>query len=195
MRSSLRPAVLFVCVALAGCETFTRPTQRVEIVQNQVVLIDTIATRRGTYLIRKPKLGQDDERWVLVAEPPPDAALASAVKAAAEVAAKTQAGLDASGKGSLEVTQTLTKLVERTQAVTIARDAYYRLSEAYANGTINQATYEKQFTAVLAVAKDIAEAQKNDSIKEKANAESKLQILSDPQLNEEQKLQKMQMVR
>src|SRR6266550_2202154 len=134
--------VLMMIVLTAGCETFTPPTQTKVVLDKQASMVDTVATRRGTYLINRGT--ESDPKWVLVAEPPPDAALASAVKAAAEVAAKTAAGLDASGKGSIEVTQTLTKLVERTQAVTILRDSLYRLSEAYANKTITEADYKEE---------------------------------------------------
>jgi hypothetical protein len=175
-----------------GCETFTPPTQDKTIIANHAVMIDTIATRRGTYLVYREDGAKS--RWVLVAEPPPDAALASAVKAAAEVAAKTAAGVDVSGKGSIEVTQQLTKLVERTQAVTIARDAMYRLSEAYANKTIDEATYNTQFTEVLKVVSSLAAAAEQAAKKDAANAQTKLKILSNPTLNEDQKMRQLQAI-
>ncbi len=152
--------VLGVCAVSAGCETFTRPTQRLNIEKGQAVLVDTVATRRGTYLFKKEQNGNDPQRWVLVAEPPPDAALASAVKAAVEASAKVPAG-EGSGKASVDVAQTLTKLVERTQAITILRDAMFRLSEAYANGTIDKETYGKKYSEVLGLVKNIVVAEAN----------------------------------
>lgn len=183
----LIPGCLWALMILAGCETFTRPTQRIQLQRDSVVLVDTVATRRGTYLVRQGD--GNDARWMLVAEPPPDAAMASAVQAAAEVAGKAAA--NSSGEASITVTQTLTKLVERTQAITILRDSLYRLSEAYANGTIDKATYAAKFGEVLAVAERIARTQELAEENEKQRLGLKRQIINNMKLSPEERFQQL----
>ena len=185
---------LLVAAASTGCETFTPPTQRLAVEKDKALMVDTVATRRGTYLFKRENTTDDPSRWVLVAEPPPDAALASAVKAAVEASAKTAAAAEVSGKGSLDVTQTLTKLVERTQAITILRDSLFRLSEAYANGTIDKATYSTKYDKVLDLVSRIVEVEATAVKNETETLKRQQQILSDPTLQGDDKVRALQSV-
>jgi hypothetical protein len=124
----------------------------------------------------------------MVAEPPPDAAMASAVKAAVDANIKSQ-----TATGSLDVTQTLMQ-IQQTQTVLIARDTLFRLSEAYANGTIDKAEYVTEYKAVLVVVTAIANgeaAKQHASLKRQNNIEK---IQNDTTLKPEEKTLRLQSV-
>jgi type III secretion system FlhB-like substrate exporter len=170
--------ILFGIIAtLSGCETFSRPVTSQNI-RGKSDSIAMNANRRAVYFLwvenksdphqnRKPDdTGEGEEdvdrrsekdigRYYMVSEPPPDTALASTVSALAKLSADIpkQSG---SGEGKLDVTQSIVQIA-RTTSVTLLRDTLFRLAEAYANGAIDSAQFEKLYAKVVDSIIDLAE--------------------------------------
>jgi hypothetical protein len=158
------------------------------ILKDNLMVLDTTATRRGTYLIKRPATSDDPEKWVMVAEPPPDAAMATALQAAIDADMKTQ-----SATGSINLSQTITQLTQ-TQTVLVTRDTLFRISEAYANGAIDKTEYQKEFSSIVDLVKTLANTQEQNAQKAATKAESASKILSDPKLTPDQKTLQLQSI-
>jgi hypothetical protein len=179
--------VVFILGSMTfGCETFTPPSQTQTILSDKVTVLDTTATRRGTYFFKRAATKGDPEHWVMVAEPPPDAAMASAVKAAIDANIKSQ-----TVSGSLDVTQTLLQ-IQQTQTVLLARDTLFRLSEAYANGTIESKDYVTEYEKVLDLVKTIANGATAKAEGTLLKQQNFNKILNDPALKPEEKTLRIQ---
>ena len=97
---------------------------------------------RQRLVIVTDKGGPDRDRRVVCAEPSPDAFMALAASAGANVSI---GGKEAGGYGSMA--EAAGALGIRTQTIQLMRDTLYRSCEAYMNGLIEQSDYRKILAA------------------------------------------------
>ncbi len=148
-------SVAMMC--FGGCETFTPPyhSEKLPFDPANGGLIESSAEFRGVYFVPRQGSGSKKGKFYIVAEPPPDAVMASVVKATS----KLNYG-SIGGQGSVNVTQAITQLGQRTEAVDILRDALYRISELYADGAIDQTEVDNLYKKAISAATVIAEAER-----------------------------------
>tara|TARA_R110001599_G_scaffold101048_3_gene258687 strand:+ start:76 stop:579 length:504 start_codon:yes stop_codon:yes gene_type:complete len=139
---------LALLVSTSGCATFSPLTTHRYIGDSGGQWLTYDSTRRGTLIVRSP-----DGKIRSCAEPAPDTAYSfnNAVKANVE-SGGTTAG------GELTFAATVLALAGRDNLVLLARDAMFRLCEASANGTIDQAQYKELYMKVLDQVTNIATA-------------------------------------
>jgi len=93
------------------------------------------------------------------AEPPPDVALSTIEKIAAEAKAKTESGTEAEGKLSAEASTTALELAGRTQLVLLAREMLYRACELSLNRSdVNEEDVIDMYKAVVELVRTLGAA-------------------------------------
>lgn len=79
----------------------------------------------------------------ICAEPSPDALVAQAAAVAAAANGVAPSGQQLNGKLAASLSESAASLAQRTQAIQLMRDGYYRICEAYLNGAIRPQEYRK----------------------------------------------------
>lgn len=93
------------------------------------------------------------------AEPPPDVALSTIEKIAAEAKATTESGLEGEGKLSAEASTTALELAGRTQLVLLAREMLYRACELSLNRSdVNEEDVIDMYKAVVELVRTLGAA-------------------------------------
>lgn len=130
---------------------------------------DFDATKRGAIILHDKNADANAIR--ILAEPPPDAALAFAKSFAGNLAyEKIDVGMASA------LSETLEKLTNKTTSINFLRDALYRLNEYDFNRGLNKDDYKSMFDNVLSASKKIAEAELEKAKLETAKEESKIAI-------------------
>lgn len=175
-----------IFVFLISCGASHKAT--LEKLENTNYQMSYDAMRRGTVLSINKEGGIDK----VLSEVQPDAAIATAT----DITSKLAGSLNEKGNVSIEqmtkITETLTKLGERTAQVNMLRDALYRLEEHCINFK-NQCTNQSYWSSFDKVIDAITSIQTGNSIiaeKEAEKAEKELQKIQEfKELTPEQKEQ------
>ncbi|WP_294286199.1 hypothetical protein [uncultured Chryseobacterium sp.] len=143
------------------------------------------AMRRGSMISINEK-GRIDK---VLSEVQPDAAIATTREVTTKLMAKLKSGDSVSGENITKITETLSKLGERTAPVNMLRDALYRMEEHCVNfpDHCHKELYWKSFdsvvTSVTRLQQQISETARNEA--EKAKQEkATIDKLSDLTQNE-----------
>lgn len=139
--------LILLCVALAGCAKFNTAFRTYD--SKESVMIDV--KQRGILSKNHPSY---PERYVVCAEPSPDALASYAAELAGSADVKGEVGVSSSA-----ATQENAAFVGlRTQSIQLLRDALYRLCEGYANGALQEQQfqtlarrYQRNMVALLAI--------------------------------------------
>jgi hypothetical protein len=126
--------------------------------------MDFDASRRAGLLV------SSNSPFQLVLEPTPDVAITSV----AEFITKASVQDKFTAEQTTKITENLTALGERTEAVMILRESLFRLNLLAANRTIDQRSVTNLFSEILKVASFIAQAElgKETSKQERAKADT-----------------------
>jgi DNA repair exonuclease SbcCD ATPase subunit len=146
-------AAIIVGMLLLGCAS---PVALRSISGTKSMVLDSDANRRAAYILQQTDPATQEQKSVIVAEPPPDTALNLTATIAAQLSAKDL------GDPQLQaqLAQTVTQLTQRTQAVVILRDSLFRLAEARANGFIDNDKWDAGFREVMTSVNSIAAYEK-----------------------------------
>jgi hypothetical protein len=150
------------------------------------------AMRRGA-IISINENGKIDR---VLSEVQPDAAIATTREITTKLMAKLKSGDSVSGENMTKITETLSKLGERTAPVNMLRDALYRMEEHCVNfpNHCSNERYWKSFdtvvTSVTSLQKQISEISKNDAEKAKQEKET-VEKLTDLNESEKKEFQEM----
>ena len=144
--------LLTASLAATGCRTFTSPARHKPLGQSsKVEWMDFDASRRGGFLI------QTNTPFQLILEPAPDVAITSV----AEFITKASVKDKFTAEQTTKITESLTSLGERTEAVMVLRESLFRLNLLAANGTVDKNDVTNLFSQILNVASKIADAEVN----------------------------------
>lgn len=122
------------------------------------------ADKRGSLIVVK------DGQATMLSEVQPDAIISSVMKFTNKLDIKGKFTADQ----AVDITQAVTKLGERTEAVNILRDALYRLAEIQNSKCEIDSVTEKIFMKIVESAETIALADKESSAAENAKTQLKL---------------------
>lgn len=150
-----RPVGLSLALlALGGCGFFAQKHAETKTLEDSGVAAITYPTElRAAYAVKK------DSTARYCAEPPPDVALNTIQKIAADVKATTKSGTEAEGGLSAEASTTALELAGRTQLVLLAREMLYRACELSMNQSeLSAADVKDLYTIVAEVVRDFAAA-------------------------------------
>lgn len=153
------------------------------------------AMRRGAILSINDS-GKVDK---ILSEVQPDAAIATTREITTKLMAKLKSGDSVSGENMTKITETLSKLGERTAPVNMLRDALYRMEEHCINFPrhCDKVLYWKSFDTVVAsvtsLQKQISEVSRNEAAKAKDEKEivDKLTSLNEDEKKEFEEMMKL----
>lgn len=136
-------------LASTGCHTFTNPARTKTISSSESQWLDFDASRRGGLLLAT------NSPFQVILEPAPDVAISSVAEFAAKASAQGKFDAEATAK----ITESLTSLGERTEAVMILRESLFRLNLLAANHAIDSNAVTNLFSQILAASQKIVEAE------------------------------------
>lgn len=149
-----------------GCGSFEPPSKVVYLPDQKVTWVDSDATRRSAFLVP----GKDGKPPIVIAaEPPPDAAMATA---AALTGKLNYSGLSA--EASANLTQSITQLGTRSESVMVLREGLYRIQQMVTDGQLTGDQAVPLFNQVLTAATTIAQADANNAKANLQNANAKV---------------------
>jgi hypothetical protein len=130
--------VIFIAILATGCTGTIFKTFSIDDDTAKSISMDA----RQRLVIVTDRGGPEGNRRVVCAEPSPDAFMALAASAGANVSIGEK---EAGGYGTMA--EAAGALGLRTQTIQLMRDTLYRSCEAYMNGLINEKEYRKMLTA------------------------------------------------
>lgn len=147
-----RVLILLIGIGFIGCNTHKATiTELKSKTSNYQMTYD--AMRRGTIIT----IDKDGKVSKMLAEVQPDAAITQTTDFTNKLSAKLKSGDSLTASQIVKITESLTKLGERTAAVNILRDALYRLEEHCINFPVKcEENYWPQYNNVV---KQIVELQ------------------------------------
>ncbi len=154
--------ILLLVFSFLGCTPSTRETSILQTNQGASI-IDYSTARRGAYV--RPA-AEDPKKILICAEPPPDVA----VGVTAALAAELNFSPNINPELRASITEQVTDLAKRGQALQIQREALYRLCELHANGVLTNAQVEEMYKEVIDTVKQIALAEKGEAAARLAEA-------------------------
>jgi hypothetical protein len=172
--------VLTAALASAGC-THVLP------IRHDASVIDFGADRRGTYIF-KVMDEQGKPRYVVISEPPPDAAkeIVTSLGVSAE-----SIGQIAGGEAKLEYANKVVDLARRSQTLQVLREAMFRLAEMGASADISTEQRLATYQAVLDFVAKIADAElkqaEAERLEQRVAADQSFKALLDTARNDEER--------
>jgi len=162
--------VSLALLALGGCEL---PKDQAELIKvddaNASALVYT-ASIRGAYF----KTVEGTTKFC--AEPPPDVALDSLQKLAAELKVAIPETVDAAGKVETEVSSKVVQLAGRTQLILLARELLYRSCELSLNHEdLEGLDIKDMYGAVIDLVRDLGTSELQQAQADKTRAETELE--------------------
>ncbi len=172
MKNLLLSAII---VTLTSCGAFHKAT--LEKLENTNYQMSYDAMRRGTVL----SINKDGEINTILSEVQPDAAIAKATEITSKIAANLDEKKNVSVDQMTKITETLTKLGERTAQVNMLRDALYRLEEHCVNFK-SQCLDERYWNSFDGVVKAITSIKQSEAVEagnEAVKAEKELKKIQE----------------
>ncbi len=144
-----------MALGLTGCAALRSPVNVHPIeAADKPTFVDLDATRRGYVILPRP----DGKGFYVLAEPSPEAALATVNKILAEVSVKNgSAPIDA--KTQIEFNTAVVQLASKSQTVLFLREALYRLNEQSVNHTLPPEQIAKLYETAMLTALKMSETE------------------------------------
>ncbi len=156
-------------LTVSGCELPKDEAKLIKIEDANASALVYTASIRGTYFKSK------DATSKFCAEPPPDVALDTLQKLAAELNVKVEGSGEGSGKVSSEVSSKVVELAGRTQLILLARELLYRACELSLNQSdVGPDKIVAMYAGVVALIRDLGVADRAAAEANRAAAEAKL---------------------
>lgn len=158
------PAIL---ILLTSCGAFHKATLEELKNTSSNYQMSYDAMRRGTVL----SINKDGEISKILSEVQPDAAIAKTTDITSKLAGKISDAESVSVEQMTKITETLSKLGERTAQVNMLRDALYRLEEhcvnfkAECSGERYWNSFDKVVVAITKVQDDVVKAAEKEAVK------------------------------
>lgn len=168
--------LLGILVLLASCGASHKAT--LEKLENTNYQMSYDAMRRGTVL----SINKQGEISNILSEVQPDAAIANATEVTSKLAGSLSEKENVSIEQMTKITETLSKLGERTAQVNMLRDALYRLEEHCVNfkaECIGQSSYWNSFDKVIRAITNIQEANSKAAENEAIKSENELKTIQE----------------
>lgn len=144
-----------LAVLMSGCAALRPPVQVHPIeTADKPTFVDLDATRRGYIILPRP----DGKGFYVLAEPSPEAALATVNKILAEVSVKN-GSVPIDAKTQIEFNTAVIQLASKSQTVLFLRESLYRLNEQSVNQTLPPEEIAKLYETAMLTALKMAETE------------------------------------
>jgi hypothetical protein len=160
--------VLVSALLVSSCATFQSPSYKKELKPDQSYWMSYDASRRGALIVAK------DPNVRICSEPAPDVALSFVNTLKGDY--KLPGNVSATDVG-VALDTTAQALAGRDNVVLLAREALFRICEAYINGAISKRNVGPMFEEVFRQVAEIAEAQAQKAKSTADAEESRVQQL------------------
>ncbi len=164
MRSLRALFLLPLAAGLLGCETPQQHAEHIELKDRGVSVVAYPTQIRGAYVFNP---GSDNR---FCAEPPPDVALDSLQDIAGKLNLKAPEVGEAGGELSAKITADVVQLAGRSQLLSLAREMLYRACELSNNSKADTAESIALYQAVVALVRDLGQAEKDLAAAERLRA-------------------------